>query len=221
MNNRHGLLRLCKTISLVLTLGVSMNADAGLFGLGEASWKEEVLLHDGSKLIVKRSQTRGGRHEIGQEVPVNSHKISFTLPGAHEAITWETAFGLKSDSSVKPLAVDVVKGVPYLVTITIGCHSYNKWGRPNPPYVFFKYDGKAWQPITLEEFPAEIKEANVVNGIQEHERQLDAHSGVVTADEIKKMNGKLGPSTIFQQVFVREEIKNSDHAAELGCSKLE
>ena len=221
MSDRLLLLRLFKTISLVLTLGVSMNADAGLFGFGGASWEEEALLHDGSKLIVKRSQTRGGRHEIGQEVPINSHKISFTLPEAHEAITWETTIGLKSDSNLKPLALDVVKGVPYLVTITLGCHAYNKWGRPNPPYVFFKYDGKAWPRIPLEEFPAEIKEANVVNGIQAHEHQLAAHSGVVTADEIKKINGKLGPSAIFQQVFVREEIKNSDNAPELGCSKLE
>ena len=222
MNNRHWLLWLFKASCLVWILGVSMNADAGLFGFGGTSWKEEVLLHDGSKLIVKRSQTRGGRHEIGQEVPINSHKISFTLPGAHEAITWETTIGLgANDSSLGLLALDVVKGVPYIVTSTYGCHAYNKWGRPNPPYVFFKYDGKAWQRISLEEFPAEIKEANVVNGIQAHEHQLDAHSGVVTADEIKKINGKLGPSAIYQQVFVREEIMNSDNAPELGCSKFE
>ncbi len=221
MRNRRWLLRLCKTISLVLTLGVSVSADAGLFGFGGTSWKEEVLLHDGSKLIMERSQTRGGRHEIGQEAPINAHKISFTLPGASEAITWETTIGLKTDSNLKPLALDVVKRVPYLVTITLGCHSYNKWGRPNPPYVFFKYADKAWQRIPLEEFPAEIKEANVVNGIQAHEHQLAAHSGVVTADEIKKINGKLGPSAIFQQVFVREKIMKSDNAPELGCSKLE
>ena len=221
MSNRYVLLRLCKTICLVWTLGVSMNADAGLFGFGGTSWEEEVLLHDGSKLIVKRSQTRGGRHEIGQEVPVNAHRISFTLRGAHEAITWETTIGMKNDSNLKLLALDVVKGQPYLVTHTLGCHAYNKLGRPNPPYVFFKYDGKAWQRIPLEEFPAEIKEANVVNGIQKHEHQLDSHRGVVTAAEIKKINGKLGPNAIYQQVFVREEIKNSDTAPVLGCSKLE
>jgi hypothetical protein len=221
MSDRYVLLQLCKTISLVLTLGMSMNANAGLFGFGGASWEEEALLHDGSTLIVKRSQTRGGRHEIGQEVPINAHKISFTLPGAHEAITWETTIGLKTDSSIKPLALDVVKGVPYLVTHTLGCHAYNKWGRPNPPYVFFKYDGKAWLRIPLEELPAEIKEANVVNGIQAHEHQLAAHSGVVTADEIKKINGKLSPNVIYQQVFVREPIKSSDYAPVLGCSKLE
>ena len=104
---------------------------------------------------------------------------------------------------------------------TYGCHAYNKWGRPNPPYGFFKYDGKAWQRIPLEEFPAEIKEANMVNSTQKHEHQLDAHSGVVTADEIKKINGKLSPSAIYQQVFVREKIMNSDNAPVLGCSKFE
>ena len=221
MNDRYFRLRIFTIISLVLTLGMSMSADAGLFGFGDTSWKEEVLLHDGSTLIIERSQTRGGRHQIGQEVPVNSHKISFTLPGAHEAITWETTIGLKTDSSLKPLALDVVKGVPYLVTITLGCYSYNKWGRPNPPYIFFKYDSKAWQRIQLEEFPGEIKEANVVNGTQEHERQLTAHSGVVTAAEIKQINGKLSPNAIYQQVFVREPIKSSDYAPELGCFKFE
>jgi hypothetical protein len=45
-----------------------MNAEAGLFGIGGDSWKEDVLLHDGKKLIVERSQTYGGRHEIGQQL---------------------------------------------------------------------------------------------------------------------------------------------------------
>jgi hypothetical protein len=43
-----------------------MSADAGLFGLGGTSWKEEVLLHDGSTILVDRSVVRGGRHEIGR-----------------------------------------------------------------------------------------------------------------------------------------------------------
>ena len=222
MSDRHWLLGPSKTISLVVILGLSMNADAGLFGFGGASWKEEVLLHDGSTLIVKRSQTRGGRHEIGQEVPINSHKISFTLPGAPEAITWETTIGLgPNDSSLGLLALDVVKGVPYIVASTYGCHAYNKWGRPNPPYILFKYNGKAWQRILLEVLPAEIKEANMVVETQEHEHQLDSHTGVVTADEIKKINGTFNRSAMYLQVFVREEIKSADHAPVLGCSKLE
>ncbi len=209
-------------LGLFLAMGVSMNAEAGVFGFGGTSWKEEVLLHDGSKVIVKRSQTRGGRHEVGQEVPINSHKISFTRPGTREAITWETTIGMKdSDSSLGLLALNIVKGVPYIVTSTYGCHAYNKWGRPNPPYVFLKYDGKTWQRVPLEAFPTEIKEANVVIETQENEHQLDSHTGVVTAAEIKSINGTFSHDAAYLQVFVREEIQSSDNAPVLGCSKFQ
>lgn len=46
----------------LLILGCAMSACA----TGGASWKEEVLLHDGKALVVERTQTYGGRHEIGQ-----------------------------------------------------------------------------------------------------------------------------------------------------------
>ena len=61
-------MKLFKAISLVLILGVSMTA----CGAGKSSWKEEVLLHDGTKLIVERSQTYGGNHELGQ-TSCNNH----------------------------------------------------------------------------------------------------------------------------------------------------
>jgi len=216
------ILKQLSKLSFQLMMGVSIGAYAGWFGFGGASWKEEAQLHDGRKIIVERSQTRGGRHEIGQEVPIHSLKISFTLPGTHKAITWETTIGMNdSDSSLKPLALDVVKGVPYLVTVPLICHNYNKWGRPNPPYVFLKYDGEAWQRIPLEEFPTEIKAANLVNRIQAQEHQLASHTGVVTADEIKKFNGTFKRNVMYQQIFVREKIKSAAEAPVLDCPKFE
>ncbi len=204
MSDRYVLLRRCKTICLVWTLGVSMNA----YGFGGDSWKEEVLLHDGQKLIVERSQTRGGRHEIGQEVPIAEHKISITLPGTHETVTWETKSGLDSNESILILlALDAIKGVPYIATHPTGSVAYKKWDSPNPPYVFFKYDGKAWQRIPLEEFPGEIKEANVVIGILTHAHRLDTHSGVVSAEEVKKINEEArNPSVRYLRLFVRTPL---------------
>lgn len=204
MSYRHGLLQLCKTISLVLTLGVSMNA----YGFGEESWKEEVLLHDGRKVIVERSQTRGGRYEIGQEVPIAEHKVSFVLPGTHETVTWETKGGLDTRESILILlALDIVKGVPYIATHPPGSVAYKKWDSPNPPYVFFKYDGQRWQRITLDEFPAEIKEANVVIGILTHARRLNTHSAFVSADEVKQINEEArNPSVRYLRLFVRAPL---------------
>ncbi len=88
MNNRHWLLKRIAKLGFLLMMGATMNANVGLFGLGGTNWKEEVLLHDGSKIIVKRSQSYGGRHEIWQSPPVKEHTISFTLPNSSKAITW-------------------------------------------------------------------------------------------------------------------------------------
>ena len=46
-------------LGLLMMVGVSMNVDAGLFG-HTMSWKEEVLLHDGSKIIAERHYNLGG-----------------------------------------------------------------------------------------------------------------------------------------------------------------
>ena len=144
MTNR--LLGACKTIGLVLALGVSMSADAGLFGFGDTSWKEEVLLHDGGKIIVKRSVERGGRHEIGQQPPIKEQSLSFTMPNTNEKVSWQTTFSKDIGlADFKPILLDVAQGMIYIVTTPMGCLSYNKWGRPNPPYVIFKYEGKEWE----------------------------------------------------------------------------
>lgn len=140
--NHFGLKQIMKR-GLWLLLGVSLNACAGLFGFGGDSWKEEVLLHDGQKMIVERSQSYGGRSEPGQSGPIKEHTIRFMLPGASQAISWTSEFGEDlGRTNFNLLAVHVLNGTPYVVAEPNLCLSYNKWGRPNPPYVFFKYSNR-------------------------------------------------------------------------------
>lgn len=175
-------------LGLILMMGGGMSADAGFLGFGGTSWKEEVLLHDGSKIIIKRSQSRGGSHEIGQPPPVKEHTISFTLPNSSKTITWTSEYGADvGRSNFDLLAVHVLNGTPYIVASPNLCLSYNKWGRPNPPYVFFKYDGKDWQRITLSEFPAEFKTINVAVSTLGDEDILTS-LGFVSAEKIKELN---------------------------------
>ena len=185
----NGLLRIFKTIGLILAFGVSMSACAGFLGFSGDSWKEEVLLHDGSKIIVKRSQSYGGRHEIGQSPPIKEHTISFKLPGSDKTITWISEYGEDlGRTNFNLLAVHVLNGTPYIVASPNLCLSYNKWGRPNPPYVFFKFDGKAWQRIPLEEFPAEFKTINVALDIRGRQVQILVEMGLASAEKIKQLN---------------------------------
>ena len=184
MNN--GLLRAFKTIGLVLALGVSMSACSKTM-----SWQEEVLLHDGSKIIAKRSQSYGGRGEIGQGAPIKEYHISFTLPNSSKTIKWTSEYSEDvGRANLHPLALHMLNGTPYIVAEPNLCLSYNKWGRPNPPYVIFKYDGKEWQRITVQELPVVFKDTNLVNNTKDHAEHL-VDSSVVTAKAIKQLNSSL------------------------------
>lgn len=154
---------LFKTIAFALTLGMMMSACAQTGRSGADSWKEEVLLHDGQKIMVERSQTYKGRSEPGQPAPIGEHTIRFSLPGSSKPITWTSEYGEdlgRTDFNLS--ALHVKDNVPYVVAEPNLCLAYNKWGRPNPPYVVFKYDGSAWQRIAFELLPAEFTTVNVV-----------------------------------------------------------
>ena len=181
----NGLLRVFKTTGLALILGVNMGACA--LGSG-TSWKEEVLLHDGRKLIVERSVERGGRHEIGQRPPIKEQRLGFALPGTNQRITWEDRYSEDvGTANFNPMLLEIFNDTAYVLGSPAGCLSYNKWGRPNPPYVIFKYWNKEWKRIPLLELPAEIKLPNLVISSPD-DLAKNAKDGLLSAEMIKQEN---------------------------------
>lgn len=133
------------------------------------SWKEEVKLHDGQIAISERYYKLGGYPAIeSRERAALNETVTFSLPGTNKKIIWQTDFrdSQPEPNSLNLIRFDVVKGVPYIATYPAGCIAYNKWGRPNPPQVLFKYESEQWKRITLAELPAELinAQANVVVG---------------------------------------------------------
>src|SRR5574340_506115 len=191
-------------LGLLLMMGMSMSACSA------TSWKEEVLLHDGSKVVVKRTVERGGRHEIGQRAGATNETLSFTLPGTGQAVTWEDKFSEDIGSSnFNLLMLEILDGTAYLVASPMGCLSYNKWGRPNPPYVVFKYQGNEWQRIALHELPAELKIPNLVISSPDDAAEKASH-GVVSAETIKNLNSTVRQpeyKTILREAMPEARIK--------------
>ena len=195
----------------LLMLGLSMDACSKT-----SNWKEEVLLHDGSKIIVGRVLSYGGRHEIGQPNPISESTISFVLPNSNKTISWTSNYS--SDvgrANFDILALHILDGRPYIVASPIGCLSYNKWGRPNPPYVFFKYDGKEWQRIPLSEFPVEFKTLNVVIYLGGRDVETMVKQGLVSAENIRVRNSELSQYPQYQTIL-REPVKGY----ELSCPEM-
>ena len=188
------LFRNLKAIAAIATLAIGMSACAALPGSGSSSWKEQVLLHDGQKIIVERSQSYGGRSEPGQSSPVKEHRVRFKLPGSTSTITWTSEYGDDlGRTNFNLLALHIRDAVPYLVVEPNLCLSYNKSGRPNPPYVFFKYEAKEWRRIALEALPAEFKTLNVVinNSRQTDIEELQKGAGYVPAEDVQAINRSL------------------------------
>lgn len=204
-------------LGLILIAVASMSACSK-----EMSWKEEVLLHDGSKMIVERSQDYGGRSEPGQSPPIKEHTINFTLPGSKKTITWTSEFGKDvGRANFNLLAVHVLDGTPYLIVEPNLCLSYNKWGRPNPPYVFFKYDGKAWQRIQPTELPPEFKTINLIvnNGREEDIEKAARRLGYVSVEGVKQLNSSL-PQPEYRTIL-REAVKpGSVVGSSVNCESM-
>lgn len=202
----------------IVMLGVSMNADAGLFGVGGVSWKEEAQLHDGSKIVVERNVQRGGRHEIGQQPPIKEESFAFILPTTNKHVTWKSEYSEDIGfADFMPLLVDIFQGVPYLVSSPVGCLSYNKWGRPNPPYIVFKYDGKAWQRIPLQELPTEIKAPNLIFSSPDNEVEKIGES-LVTAEMIQQINSSLKQSEF--KTILREPLPVGSLGSNVNCLEM-
>lgn len=206
MRNLHRLRWLFQIASLIAVVEMSGCAVGRALPFGGDRWQEEVLLHDGRKLLITRSQTYGGRHEIGQPSPIKEHTVTFTLPNTNKTISWTSEYGEDiGRTNFHLLAVHVLDGTPYIVAEPNLCLSYNKWGRPNPPYVVFKYDGTTWQPIPIEDLPVEFTTMNVVLGLSRQFVDAMVKQGVVPAEQIQKQNSQL-PQPEFKTIL-REAVK--------------
>lgn len=187
MNVHQLWLKQIANIAMILMMGVSMSACAGFLGFGGTSWKEEVLLYDGSKIIVERTVERGGRHELGQQPPIKEQSLTFTLPSTNENVTWEDNFTEDvGGANFLPMLLEIRKDTAYLVVHPMGSLSFMKWGSPNPPYVVFKYQNKKWGRITLQELPAEFTIPNLIFSSPDDEAKK-AGQRIVSAEAIKRL----------------------------------
>jgi len=195
-------MKLLTALAAITTLGISMNA-FGFLGFGNsASWKEEVLLYDGKTIVAERKQTYGNKPTIeSRERAVLDEEWAFPTPDGKGKVVWRNNFRNPPEGdSLMLLLIGFVDGVPYIATRPAGCIAYNHWGRPNPPYVFFRHNGKQWQRITLAEFPTQLKEANVIVGRPDPEHR----KGTVSLAAVRENNKGLES---YMRTLVREPIK--------------
>jgi hypothetical protein len=177
-----------QTLKGILSIALAANGVAAC-SAPTSTWKEEVVLHDGRKLLVERSQTYGGRSEPGQSGPIREHRMRFMPPETNRSIEWESEYDKElGRTNFIPLALHVVNHTPYVVAYPNLCLSYRKWGRPNPPYVIFEYKNGVWKRIPLRDLPEQVTTVNLVLSTQRVQAEEMSRAGVVTADRMQDSN---------------------------------
>ena len=137
MSNKHWLLQVLSTTGLILTLGVSMNAQAGFFGLfgGSEKWKEEVKLNDGRVIVVDRELiSEGGGDEWASNRSGSKPKeylIRFAHPDASgKTVEWRSTKKSPQTWPEIALVMDIEAEQPIvfsIVAISAGCEIYSKY----------------------------------------------------------------------------------------------
>jgi hypothetical protein len=91
--------------------------------------------------------------------------------------------------------------VAYVVTTPNLCLSYNKWGRPNPPYVVFRQSGNDWLRIGIEELPTEFKNINLyLDDNQWKIQEKSKGKGHLSPQDIVELNAVL-PQPEFKAIL--------------------
>lgn len=191
---------------VVLAIGLAAGVFAAMCPAWAASgdtWQEEVLLHDGQKMVAERSQSYGGRHEVGQSAPAREHTIRFTLPNSSTVISWTSEYGEGlGRTNFNLLALHVKDRTPYVIAEPNLCLAYNQWGRPNPPYVIFKWEANAWQQIGIAALPPEFTTINLIvnNSRIEEIKDNSKSTGYVPTTYVQVMNGRL-PQAEYRSIL--------------------
>lgn len=133
-------------------------------------WDEEVRLHDGKVVVIKRTAVKEFTAALG-DVPYR-HKESRISLDQPVKVRWQ--------GDIRPIAFDLYGPDSYVVIELIGrggpCQRY---GSPNPPFVYFKStDGMAWARVDAAAVPPTLRKNLLLNWVRPEIEKLRVPLGV-------------------------------------------
>ncbi len=140
----------------------------------DLKWSEEVKLHDGKVIQIKRRSELGTPNILGQ---TRGHPQYHELCYAPMGIHW------KSKPEYEPEAFDIVNGKAYVRVPLRGCSSCMHHGFPGTNTIYFAWDGRQWNKITEKEMPEQVR-FNLLNKyFIDHDDSRDARGLITLADK--------------------------------------
>jgi hypothetical protein len=182
-----------REVALVLTAAAAMPACGD--GIDVAEWREEVLLHDGSKVTVWRRARRGSTgFPISARGALVDTEIKYEPMGAH----W------KGSLSSRPASFEIFDGVPHLMLTIEDRESCARKAPTDYRARFLRWQGGEWRDVSHTEFPIDRALLNLSVRYFGRSKEED-YKGLITW-EGKDLLGRRNPIDTVKSYFDR----NSD-----------
>lgn len=140
-------------------------------------WSEEVKLHDGKIIVVKRKEELTG---TGMPVQKRGFRKYFQFCYAPMNIVW------KSKPDYFPETFDIVDGKAYAKVSISTEEQCMLHGYPKTDALYFRWDdGKAWQEIDFQDYPKGLR-YNMLSNSSDLTPDRDAHGLVTIAEKVKR-----------------------------------
>ncbi len=145
-------IRLVLAVSLLILAGAACSEKSTPQNTFE--WKEEILLHDGRKIIAERVDVMGGWAEPGQSGAPQERRITFPDPDNPAK-----KYTHRITGSSNYLLLDFDKGTPWLIVI-VGPFSTDT-DCPIGSYETFTWSDEAWRSVVYSSLPPKVRKPNM------------------------------------------------------------
>ena len=142
-------------------------------------WDEEVKLHDGRVIVIKRREATGGG---GFPITAMNKR---GLTKYYEFCYPEMGLYWKSKPSYHPEILGIVNGKAYVKVPIWGTETCMFHDYPATNAIYYVWEDGGWKKIPYEEFPPEIRRTNLLRNPWGKKPEDDAH-GLVTQFEKEK-----------------------------------
>jgi len=139
------------------------------------SWQEEVKINDGRVIVVDQKKRKGG-------LMAREAWLTFNLPEfSPQPILWH--------ENLSPLILNISGGKLYIIGYPPTVVECTHYGKPDPSYVGFVWDGGNWVSIPFEQIPNNIYDTNMlIEGFPPYGTKLL----VLTQKASREVNGAVG-----------------------------
>lgn len=174
----------CERIEKAKQIGQALEQAFEDVGTTTLTWDEEVKLHDGRVIVIKRREVNsgGGFPVSGMNPRGITRSYEFCYP--EMGLYWKS----KGGPRYQPEILDIVDGKAYVMVPISGSETCMFHDYPSTNAIYFVWADGAWKKIPYEDFPQEIRRTNLLQNPRGRKPEDDARGLVTVAQKEKKFD---------------------------------